>query len=61
MYMERTVFVSFKESMGGSHDLLRENLSSLFMLIGWSSVSIAGPAPGFLNQGACIVEQDTMA
>jgi hypothetical protein len=41
MYMERTVFFSFKEWIESFHDLLRENLSSLFMLIGLSSNSIA--------------------
>jgi hypothetical protein len=32
---------SFREQMRGLHDLLRQKPSSLFMLMGWSSISTA--------------------
>jgi hypothetical protein len=40
--LEKKFFcLSFREQLTGFHDLLRENLSYLFMLSGWSSMAIA--------------------
>jgi hypothetical protein len=33
--------VFFREQMRGFHDLLRQNPASLFILFGWSSISMA--------------------
>jgi hypothetical protein len=42
-------FVSFREWMRGFYDLLRENLSSLFMLWWWISISIISLMSQFLH------------
>jgi hypothetical protein len=39
--LERVIFCSFKVWLRGLHDLLRERPSSLFMLSGWSTISVA--------------------
>jgi hypothetical protein len=37
--LKRTFFLSFREWIRAFHNLLKENPSSLFMLLGWSSIS----------------------
>jgi hypothetical protein len=38
---EEGLLLFFQGLQGGFHDLLRENLLSLFTLLGWISISIA--------------------
>jgi hypothetical protein len=42
---------SFMEQMRGFHDLLKQKPSSLFILLGWSSISIASLMMYFFRQG----------
>jgi hypothetical protein len=59
--LERISFLSYRERIRGFHELLTENTSFLFMLLGWSFIAVnflieSAQECMFLRQDAAVVK-----